>query len=225
MRILLVEDEERLALKMKSGLEKQGFAVDMLHDGALAFDHIALHHAVYDLIILDLMLPNRSGLEICSALREREIKTPILILTARDQTADKVVLLNAGADDYMTKPFSLAEVVARARAIMRRPTEVQPTQLTGQDIRIDVGNHKAYRNEEELVLTVKEFALLEYFLKHQDQVLDRESILDNTWDFNFNSLSNVVDVHVKNLRRKLGKSELKDEYIETVNGVGYRFKA
>lgn len=224
MRTIIVEDEERLAKMMKRGMEQQGFAVDMVHDGAEAFEHILIHHSVYDFIILDLMLPSRGGLEITTALRERGIKTPILILTARDQTADKVVLLNAGADDYMTKPFAFAEVVARARALMRRPDTSYPSALSGQDIRLDVGNHKAYRNEEELTLTVKEFALLEYFLRHPDQVLDRERILDHIWDFNFNSFSNVVDVHIKNLRRKLGQSKLKDEYIETVNGVGYRFK-
>lgn len=225
MRILIVEDEERLAKKMKKALENQGFAIDLIHNGEEALEHLLFHHSVYDLIILDLMLPNRDGLDICTTLRSRDIKTPILILTARDQTVDKVVLLNAGADDYMTKPFSLIELHARARAIMRRPEEAKPVELTGQNLRLDVGNHKAYRDDQELSLTVKEFALLEFFLRNPNQVLDRERILDNIWDFNYNSFSNVVDVHIKNLRRKLGKTQTHDEYIETVSGVGYRFKA
>ncbi len=225
MRIIIVEDEVRLAKSIKRGLEQEGFAVDMMHNGAEAFAHISIHFSVYDFIILDLMLPDRDGLDICKSLRERSINTPILILTARDQTVDKITLLNAGADDYVTKPFIFLELVARIRALSRRPETSQPIELRGQDIRLDVNNHKAYRNEEELNLTVKEYALLEFFLKNPNQVLDREKILDHIWDFNFNSFSNVVDVHIKNLRRKLGTSTQKDAYIETVSGVGYRFKA
>jgi len=224
MRGIIVEDEVRLAKMMKQGMEDLGFAIDILHNGIEAFEHIIIHNSVYDFIILDLMLPGREGLDICRGLRERGIKTPILILTARDQTVEKVVLLNAGADDYMTKPFALIELIARARALLRRPGSALPTELTAQDIRLDIGNHRAYCNEVELKLTVKEFALLEFFLRHPNQVLDREKILDHIWDFNFNSFSNVVDVHIKNLRRKLTSTNNKDEYIQTVNGVGYRFK-
>ncbi len=225
MRIIVIEDEVRLAKSIKRGLEHEGFAVDILHNGAEGFAHILIHNSVYDFIILDLMLPDRDGLDICKSLRERGIHTPILILTARDQSVDKITLLNSGADDYMTKPFIFLELVARIRALLRRPEASQSIELLGQDIRLDVGKHKAYRNGEELNLTVKEFALLEFFLQHLNQVIDREKILDHIWDFNFNSFSNVVDVHIKNLRRKLGDSTLKDVYIETINGVGYRFKA
>lgn len=224
MRIIVVEDEVRLAKSIKRGLELEGFAVDVYHNGAEAFAHISIHYSVYDFIILDLMLPDRGGLDICKSLRERGIHVPILILTARDQAVDKITLLNAGADDYMTKPFIFLELVARIRALARRPEVSHPVELIGQDIRLDGNNHKAYRDEEELNLTVKEFALLEFFLQHPNQVLDREKILDHIWDFNFNSFSNVVDVHIKNLRRKLGASNQKDVYIETVSGVGYRFK-
>ena len=224
MLIIVIEDEVRLAKSIKRGLEQEGFAVDILHNGAEGFAHISVHYSVYDFIILDLMLPDRNGLDICKALRERGVNTPILILTARDQSVDKITLLNSGADDYMTKPFVFLELVARIRALLRRPETSQPVELIGQDIRLDVSKHKAYRNEEELNLTVKEFALLEFFLQHPNQVIDREKILDHIWDFNFNSFSNVVDVHIKNLRRKLGTSTLKDVYIETVSGVGYRFK-
>lgn len=227
MRIIVVEDEERLAKAIKRGLEQQGFAVDLMHDGEEALNHLLIHHSVYDLMVLDLTLPKRSGLDITKTLRERSISVPILVLTAKDQTANKVVLLNAGADDYMTKPFSLSEVTARAHALMRRPENTYPTELTARDIRLDVGYHKVYVGEKEVPLTVKEFALLEYFMRHPNQVLDRERILDHVWDFNFNSFSNVVDVHVKNLRKKLSAphNASNNEYIETISGVGYRFKA
>ncbi len=225
MRTIVVEDEQRLAKALKRGLEAQGFAVDVMEDGVEAMKHIIVHHSVYDLAILDLMLPNASGLDICRALRERGINLPIMIVTAKDETADKVVLLNAGADDYLTKPFALAELIARANALLRRPDHAYPSQLTVGDLRLDVGNHKVYRDEVEVSLTVKEFSLLEFFMRNPNQAIDRERILDHVWDFNFNSFSNVVDVHVKNLRKKLGKTKTKDEYIETVSGVGYRFKA
>lgn len=224
MRVMIVEDEQRLAQALKRGLEQYGFAIDMKYDGKEALDHLLIHHAVYDLLILDLMLPSLTGLEITKELRNRKFSLPILILTARDQTLDKVSLLNAGADDYLTKPFALVELVARANAIMRRPETSYPSEITARDLRLDVGNHKAYRDDEEIKLTVKEFSLLEFFMRHPNQVLDRERILDHIWDFNFNSFSNVVDVHIKNLRKKLGTSASKHEYIETVSGVGYRFK-
>lgn len=224
MRTIVIEDEKRLANTLKRGLEQHGFAVDLIHDGQKALDHVLVHHSVYDLVILDLMLPGIDGLKICAALREHGAAVPVLILTAKNQTADKVSLLNAGADDYMTKPFALAELIARGNALLRRPDHTYPTELIIRDLRLDIGNHKVYRDNEELVLTVKEFAILEFFMRHPEQVLDRERILDHVWDFNFNSFSNVVDVHVKNLRKKLSTGSNKDEYIETVSGIGYRFK-
>lgn len=223
MRILVVEDEERLAKGLKQGLEKEGFAVDHIDDGEKALTHILVHHISYDVIVLDIMLPGRDGIDICRVVRERGIKTPILILTARDQTADKVNLLNLGADDYLTKPFSLVELSARLRAMMRRPksTLVQNEIQLGS-LRLNSGFHKVFLDEEEIPLTTKEFALLEFFMRSPDQVLGREHILEHVWDFNFNSFSNVVDVHVKNLRKKLGQNEDRT-FIETVNGVGYKF--
>lgn len=223
MRILIVEDEERLAEGLKRGLEKEGFAVDHIADGEEAAKHALVHHSSYDVIMLDLMLPGRNGADICRVLRERGVKTPILILTARDQTVDKVTLLNLGADDYLTKPFSLVELSARLRAIMRRPESTMlPSELQSGPLRLNPGFHKVFLDEVEITLTTKEFALLEFFMRHPNQVLGREHILEHVWDFNFNSFSNVVDVHVKNLRKKLGQDDGRT-FIETVSGVGYRF--
>ncbi len=222
MRVFIAEDQDKLAKAIKRGLEHKGFAVDTLPHGGEAFEHLIIHHATYDVIVLDLMLPGRTGHDICRSLRERSIKTPILVLTARSATADKVVLLNDGADDYLTKPFSFAELIARLQALMRRPDDVLPTELVVGDLRLDPGTHRVFLDEVELKMTAKEFALLEFFMRHSGQILDRERILDHVWDFNFNSFSNVVDVHVKNLRKKLGQSEEK-LFIETVEGVGYRF--
>lgn len=221
MRVFIAEDQVRLAANIKRGLEKQGFAVDHKDDGRIAVDHLLIHHKSYDVIILDLMLPNMTGLEICRTIRERGITVPVLILTAKDSTEDKVALLNAGADDYLTKPFSFLELVARLKALMRRPDEVLPTELTAGCLRLDIGSHRVFCDSDEIELTPKEFSLLEFFMRNQGQLLDRERILEHVWDFNFNSFSNVVDVHVKNLRKKLGQTEEK-VFIETVEGVGYR---
>lgn len=221
MRVLIVEDQVRLAKSIKRGLERHGFAVDHLENGAEAVEHLIMHHSLYDVVMLDLMLPGRTGFDICSSLRERGIGTPILILTAKNTTADKVVLLNAGADDYLTKPFSFAELVARLHALLRRPDETLPSELVAGMIQLNPGTRKVFCEGKEVKLTTKEFALLEFFMRNPNQILDRERILDHVWDFNFNSFSNVVDVHVKNLRKKLGQSEEK-VLIETVEGVGYR---
>jgi DNA-binding response OmpR family regulator len=221
MRVFIAEDNKRLAASIKRGLERSGFAVDHRDDGAVASDHLIIHHSLYNVIVLDLMLPNKSGFDICKVLRERGIKTPIMVLTAKDSTTDKITLLNIGADDYLTKPFAFAELVARLNALMRRPDEVLPTELVVGILRLDTITHRVFLYEKELKLTAKEFSLLEFFMRHPGQLLDRERILDNVWDFNFNSFSNVVDVHVKNLRKKLGQTE-DLVFIETLEGVGYR---
>ncbi len=221
MRIFIAEDQAKLAKSIKRGLEHQGFAVDHIMNGAEAAEHIIIHHRSYDAIILDLMLPGRSGFDICRSIRERGITTPVLVLTARNTVADKVSLLNAGADDYLTKPFSFAELVARLQALMRRPEDTLPIELIVGVLRLDLAAHRVFVEEHEVKLTAKEFSLLEFFMRHPDQLLDREHILDHVWDFNFNSFSNVVDVHVKNLRKKLGQTEER-VFIETVEGAGYR---
>ena len=224
MRILTVEDNVKLAAGVKKGLKKKGYAVDVIHDGGHAAEHIFMNHSEYDVIILDLMLPTRSGLDICTAMRERKISTPIIILTAQNEKYNVIQLLNAGADDYIPKPFAFEELVARVRAILRRPNVNLPTELFLDEIRLNTNTRKVSVGEKELVLTLKEFSILQLFLSNPDRVLTREFVLDHVWDFNFNSLSNVVDVHVKNLRKKLEASQ-KGDFIETVPGVGYRLKA
>lgn len=222
MRVFLAEDNYQLADLVKRGLEQSGFAVDHALDGDEAAKHLIVHHANYDAVVLDLVLPGRNGEDICRSLRDRGISVPVLVTTAKDATIDKVSLFNLGADDYLTKPFAFAELVSRLQALMRRPRQTLSPELVVGPLRLDVGRHLAFLNEKPLKLTVKEFALLEFFMRHPDQVLDREYILDHVWDFNFNSFSNVIDVHVKNLRKKLKQEGEERPLIETVEGVGYK---
>lgn len=223
MRILIVEDEEKLAEGLKLGLTKKGYAVDILGNGEQALKRIVMNHMDYDLIVLDLMLPGLDGLSVVRGMREVEINTPILVLTARDEVETKVDLLLAGADDYLAKPFSFDELCARIQAIFRRPVESLPVVLTVCDIKLDSSQKKVYKGEKEVPLTLKEFVLLEYFLRNPNKVVNREDILSHLWDFNYSSFSNVVDVHVKNLRKKLGDGESQN-LLETVRGMGYRLK-
>lgn len=221
MKILLVEDEEKLAQALTKGLGLEGYTVDTIGDGKKALTRISLHRSDYDLIILDLMLPSMDGHEICKQVREWNITLPILVLTARAETDTKVQLLQAGADDYLVKPFSFAELVARVRALMRRPSEALPETLVFADISLDTGKRRVLREGKEVPLTLKEFGLLEYFMRHRNQVVNREDLLNHLWDFNYDGFSNVVDVHVKNLRRKLDGSG-SSGILETVRGIGYR---
>ncbi len=222
MRILVVEDDKSIADALMEGLVKQGYAVDIIHDGETALKRISLNHMDYDLIILDLTLPGQDGLSITKKMRETSITTPILILTAHGETDRKVNLLLSGADDYLVKPFSFDELTARIRAILRRPPESIPSVLNVSDISLDPVKHIVTRRGKSLSLTLKEFVLLEYFMRHPHKVVNREELLTHLWDFNYSSFSNVVDVHVKNLRRKLGIGN-SDHLLETVRGLGYRF--
>lgn len=224
MKILLVEDEEKLASALVKGLEHEGYAVDTIADGKKALTRISLHRNDYDLIILDLMLPSMDGHEICKQVREWNITVPILILTARAETDTKVELLLSGADDYLVKPFSFAELTARIRALMRRPVESLPGTLKIGDLELNASERRVTRSGEEIPLTLKEFGLLEYFMRHPNQVVNWEDLLSHLWDFNYAGFSNVVDVHVKNLRRKLGEKN-PGAVLETVRGIGYRMAA
>ena len=223
MKILVVEDEKKLADALKRGLELEGYAVDIVEDGKKALTRISLHRTDYDLVILDLMLPSMNGLEICREVRSLDITLPILVLTARAEIDTKVTLLSAGADDYLVKPFSFAELSARVQALLRRPAESLPQKLCVGDIVLDHGTRNVERAGNSVPLTLKEFSLLEYFMRHPGTVVNREDLLTHLWDFNYAGFSNVVDVHVKNLRRKLGEDA---EYLlETIRGIGYRLRA
>ena len=224
MKILIIEDNQKLAKGLKNGLESDGFVVDILFDGESGQSRIENRSTDYDLVILDIMLPKISGLDVCHYIRQKEINIPLLMLTARDTTEDKVIGLDCGADDYMVKPFSLDELVARIRALLRRPQSVAPFRLSKHGIDLNSTTRKVTYGGSEILLTLKEYSLLEYFMRHSGQVLTREQILNNLWDFSFDSFSNVVDVHVKNLRNKFQKNEGK-KLFETIHGVGYRFKA
>ena len=224
MRILIVEDEQKLAEGIKKGLEKRGYAVDMVDDGEKALTRLSVHRGDYDLVILDLMLPSKSGYEVCEEARARGVTVPILVLTARNEVENKVRLLLSGADDYLVKPFSFEELLARVHALLRRPVSTIPDVLKVADIELDPSEHIVRRNGEEVPLTLKEFTLLEYFLRHPNEVVNREDLLSHLWDFNYESFSNVIDVHVKNLRRKLDTPN-EPSLIETVRGIGYRFRA
>lgn len=223
MRILIIEDEEKLAESLKKGLEKSGYAADYLTDGETGQRRIEVSHMNYDLIILDLMLPKKNGFEICQAVRKRGVMVPILILTARDMTDDKILALDSGADDYLVKPFSFEELLARIRALLRRPVEAMPTELTVRDILLKPTEREVWRGDRKIDLTLKEFELLHYLMRHPNEVLNREDIYLHLWDFEDNSFSNIIDVHVKNLRRKL-EDHGAEKIVETVRGVGYRLK-
>ena len=225
MRILIVEDEEKLAAVIKKGLEIKGYSVDWLPDSDKARTRILLYKEEYDLILLDLMLPGIGGDQICRDVRKEGVTTPIIMLTARDETEYKVDLLNSGADDYITKPFAFEELLARIRAVLRRPEKSHTGPLTLRDITLDPVRHTVVKEGEEIPLTLKEFSLFELFMRHPDEVLTREVILDHVWSFDFNGFSNVVDVNMKNLRKKLDTYEQTHPLFETIRGVGYRINS
>lgn len=224
MRILIVEDEPKLAEMLARGLKTKGYATDIIGDGQKALTRITLHHRDYDLIILDLMLPSMDGLTVCREIRAQDIILPVLVLTARAEIETKVELLLAGADDYLLKPFSLRELLARIHALLRRPAKVVPEVLSVGDIKLNTVERRVMRADKPIPLTLKEFGVLEYFLRHPDEVVNREDLLAHLWDFNYESFSNVLDVHVKNLRRKLDSGD-RESILETVRGIGYRLRA
>ena len=223
MKILVVDDEEKLAGALARGLTLKGYTVDMLYDGKSALTRISLHAKDYDLVILDLMLPFVSGTEICKTVRELGVTVPILILTARDEVENKVDLLLSGADDYIVKPFSFEELAARVHAILRRPKDTAKERILVGNIELNAALRTVTKDGVPLTLTLKEFSLLEYLMRHPNEVVNREELLCHLWDFNYDSFSNVVDVHVKNLRKKLDKRN-SPSILETVRGVGYRLR-
>lgn len=221
MHLLLVEDEEKLAKALKKGLEMRGYAVDWLSNSEKALSRILLYRNEYDLVLLDLMLPIMDGAAITEQVRKENVTTPIIILTARSETEHKVDLLNKGADDYVVKPFSFEELLARINSVLRRPTTSKPVILKVGEIEMDTATRVVRREGVEIPLTLKEFMLLECFMREPDVVLTREKLFDHVWDFNSLSWSNVLDVHIKNLRKKLAHGN-DNRILETVRGVGYR---
>lgn len=224
MKLLLIEDEQKLIQALTRGLKHFGYTIDSVSDGAEALERVILHHEDYDAIILDLMLPNMDGHTICREIRAKNITIPILILTARVETDLKIDLLKSGADDYLSKPFSLGELEARIQALLRRPKEQLPNVLTAGDLTMNVTERTVTKDDKELSLTQKEFSLLEYFMRNPDRVIERDELLNHLWDFNYTSFfSNAVDVHIKNLRKKIEHGN-DTRILETVRGVGYRLR-
>ncbi len=222
MKILLVEDEAKLSKAVAKALKNFGYTVDVIDDGKVAYERIRLYHADYDLVILDLMLPSIEGHIICRRIRENNIDIPILVLSAKVDVSSKVDLLRRGADDYLAKPFSLDELEARIKTLLRRPKTTISETLRVGDLELNLTERTVYRSDERVNLTLKEFALLEYFMRNKDRVISRDELLSHVWDFNYTSFfSNSVDVHIKNLRKKI-KDDNSQRLIETVRGVGYR---
>ncbi|HLD70384.1 MAG TPA: response regulator transcription factor [Negativicutes bacterium] len=224
MKILLIEDDPKLVKLLKTMLKKQGYTVDHLSDGERAKRRISVSYNDYDLVLLDLSLPAKSGLEICKEIRDANISTPFLVLTGDSKLESKVELLNAGADDYLVKPFEFEELFSRIRAVTRRPKQALHTELKIADLVLNTATQKAHMAGEELKLTLREFRILEYFMRNPNVVLSREEITSNIWDFDYDSFSNVVDVFINKVRNKIDKQRPK-KLIETVRGIGYRLNA
>ena len=222
MRILIVEDNHRLNQSLKQSLGEDGYAVDSAFNGP---DGEELAVATpYDAIILDVMLPGTDGMAVCHELRRQRVNTPILMLTARDTVEDRVAGLDSGADDYLVKPFALSELRARVRALLRRDSAEKSAILAIDDLTLDPATHRVARGGQELDLTSKEFALLEYFMRHPNRVITREMAETHIWNYDFDGTSNVVDVYIRRLRRKIDDPS-PQKLFDTVRGVGYRLSA
>jgi DNA-binding response OmpR family regulator len=221
MKVLIVDDDGNVASFIEKGLREEGYAVDVAHDGEDASMKAFVYD--YDLIVLDLMLPKKNGYEVTVELRREGRSVPILMLTARDGTKDLVRGLDVGADDYLVKPFSFDELLARVRALLRRGGATRQELLQHGDVKLDRLRHKAWRGHRELSLTAKEFQLLEHFMLKPGQVVRRTELLEKVWDLLSEPDSNVIDVHIRNLRRKLAESGDR-QVIETVRGVGFMLK-
>jgi heavy metal response regulator len=221
MRILVVEDEKKVAGFIQRGLEEEGYSVDVAYDGEEGVQKAEVQ--TYDVILMDIMMPKKDGLAAIKELREKQIHTPVLCLTARDSVDDKVTGLDIGADDYLAKPFSFAELVARCRALIRRGSADRGAEIYFADLRLDPVAHKVWRSDTEIELTSKEYALMEYFMRHPNQPLTRAMIAENVWDYTFDSFTNIIDVYVNYLRNKIDRDYDK-KLIHTVRGQGYMLK-
>jgi DNA-binding response OmpR family regulator len=221
MRILVVEDEHRIATAIKQGLEQERYVVDLAFDGQTGYDLAAAED--YDLIILDIMLPFMSGIEICRKLRAQQLHTPVLFLTAKTQIKDKVDGLDIGGDDYLTKPFSFEELLARIRALSRRPKNAHTPLLQVVDLTLDPASYQVKRDNQLIKLSHKEYTLLEYMMRHANQILTKEQIINHVWDYDADILPNTVEVYIKNLRRKIDiPFKSSPMLLHTIRGFGYK---
>lgn len=221
MRILVVEDEKKVASFIKRGLEEDYYSVDIALDGKEG-SRLSLEEE-YDLIILDIMLPYKDGISILKDIREANISTPVLMLTAKDDVADKVLGLDSGADDYLPKPFAFDELLARVRALLRRNASEKKLVLSAGELRLDTQMHKAFRNNTEIPLTPKEYGILEYLVRNKNRVVSRTMLSEHVYDYHFDSDTNVIDVFINKLRNKIDKG-FDNTIIQTVRGVGYIIK-
>lgn len=220
VRVLVVEDNPKMSRSIQRGLSEHGFAVDVCHTGFEGEDLGAVEP--YDVILLDLMLPDRDGIEVCRNLRRREVKAPIIMLTALSSTDEKVDGLNAGADDYITKPFEFEELLARIRAMLRRGSASESKVLKHDDLELDLYTRKLTRGDVSFEISNKEFALLEYLMRNPNRVLSRVQIAEKVWDIQFEPMSNVIDVYISSLRKKIDRGHERP-LIHTIKGAGYRF--
>jgi DNA-binding response OmpR family regulator len=219
MRVLLVEDEQKMLSYLRQGLEEQRYAVDVADNGDDGL-HWALNFA-YDVMVLDILLPGRNGLAVCHELRDQRITTPILMLTARDTVDDRVAGLDCGADDYLVKPFAFRELLARIRALSRRDSYQKTSTMAVGDLVLDTVTHTAQRGQRLIRLSTKEYALLEFLMRHPNQVFSRAVIADHLWSYDYAPDSNVVDVYIRFLRKKID-DEYEEKYIHTIRGTGYQ---
>lgn len=221
MKILLIEDDIQINKNLTANLKSEGYLVDSVTDGEEGLQ--AARQGMYDVIILDHMLPNRDGLDICTQLRQEGVTSHIIGLSVKSETINKVRFLDAGADDYVTKPFSFSELTARIRALLRRPSNIMSDLLTVDDIVMDTNQHTVKRKDVEIYLTRKEFSLFEYLLRNQGAVLSRGMILEHVWDMNADPFSNTIETHIMTLRRKL-ETEKGEKLIKNIPGIGYKIE-
>ena len=221
MRILVVEDEKKVASFIQRGLEGEGFSVEVAYDGESGVEMGS--QSSFDLILMDVMLPKMDGLQAIKALREKGVESPVLCLTAKDTVEDIVAGLDSGSDDYLTKPFAFAELLARVRALVRRGTQERGAEITYADLRLDPVAHKVWRSDSEIDLTAKEYALLEFFMRNPETTLTRTMIAEHVWDYTFDSFTNIIDVYVNYLRKKVDR-DFTNKLIHTVRGIGYVLK-
>lgn len=220
MRILVVEDNEKISKYIKQALAEEGYSVDCVYDGESG-ERMAKSGNI-DLVVLDLMLPGKDGLSLCKDLRSENINIPIIMLTAKSELEDKILGLDSGADDYLVKPFEIKELIARIRALLRRPENNLGELLQVQDLVLDTQKHIFSQNGKEISLTLKEYSVLEYMMRNVNTVVTRESLLEHCWDFAYSAFSNITDVYIKQIRKKINDKD--EKYIETIRGVGYKLK-